>query len=597
MFYKLALLFNEKEQRNASIIFLFVVIGAGLEVISLASLAAFIGLFFDEGLEAYSWIIENAQFIWGEEKNKIEIIQLVGLVVGGLFLFKNIYLLFINYIMHRFIYNKYTQISVQLLKKYIEMPYVNHLKTNSAFLQRNVNTEVFWLFANILIPGITLLTELVIVLVIMVALLYVEPLNTLILIGGFGFILLSIMTVIKKKMDALGLVSQSYFGEMVKAVDQSLGGVKLTKVSGTSQYFVDNYRSNIMQYSNNTANLKNIAQWPRYFVEVILVFGIVISAIVMTYGDSELTINLSTLSFFGMAAIRLMPSFNRITSAYTNIRYYSASLDVVFDELNNINEIQQQSDVNEQQSNEITFNSSIEFKNINFSYPETTNKAIANLSFKINKGQSIALIGKSGSGKTTIVDLICGLLSQDDGEILADDKNISDNLIEWRKLISYVPQHIYLLDDSLRNNIAYGKKEEEIDDELIQHVAALSMLDSYINGLELGYNTIIGEDGVKMSGGQRQRLGIARALYSQPELLILDEGTAALDNKSQEYIVNSINSIAKNITVITIAHRLSTVENSDLIFLIENGKMSKEISSDMLSKFDGNLSDFLDNLD
>ena len=265
--------------------------------------------------------------------------------------------------------------------------------------------------------------------------------------------------------------------------------------------------------------------------------------------------------------------------------------------LNNINEIQQQSDVNEQQSNEITFNSSIEFKNINFSYPETTNKAIANLSFKINKGQSIALIGKSGSGKTTIVDLICGLLSQDDGEILADDKNISDNLIEWRKLISYVPQHIYLLDDSLRNNIAYGKKEEEIDDELIQHVAALSMLDSYINGLELGYNTIIGEDGVKMSGGQRQRLGIARALYSQPELLILDEGTAALDNKSQEYIVNSINSIAKNITVITIAHRLSTVENSDLIFLIENGKMSKEISSDMLSKFDGNLSDFLDNLD
>ena len=179
------------------------------------------------------------------------------------------------------------------------------------------------------------------------------------------------------------------------------------------------------------------------------------------------------------------------------------------------------------------------------------------------------MIGKSGSGKTTIVDLLCGLLKLDNGKILVDGRDIFNNFAAWRKLISYVPQDIYLLDDSLRNNIAYGKSSEEIDDDLIGYVTKLSMLDSYIKDLEFGLETSIGENGVKMSGGERQRLGIARALYSQPEVLILDEGTAALDNKAQEYVTNSIESIAKKITVITIAHRLDTLKNSDLILLIE----------------------------
>jgi ATP-binding cassette, subfamily B, bacterial PglK len=590
MIRKLLSFFTRKEINIAIFIFILVVIGAGLEVFSLSLFALFIGLFLDNNLEVYQWIINNS-LIDFTNKDESELIKIIGIVTGLLFLFKNSYLLYINFLLHRFIYNKYTQLSVQLLRKYIAMPYINHLETNSSFLQRNVNTEVFWLFANIFVPGITLLTELVIVTVVILALFYVNPLSTLLLIISFALLLSLIMITIKRKMDLLGSISQSYFGEMIKSVDQSLGGIKVTKVSGTQQFFLDVYRSNIEEYSQNTARLKNISQWPRYLVEVILVVAVVISAIYMSQGGADLAINLSVLSFFAMAGIRLMPSFNRITSAYTNIRYYSASLNVIFDELvGNAALLVKQPN----SKKDISFKKDIEFQNISFNYPGVENNSIRGLSFKIKKGNFISFIGRSGSGKTTIVDLLCGLLEANDGEILVDGKCISNNLLDWQKLISYVPQEIYLLDDSLRNNIAYGVKPEEIDNDLIKYVSKLAMIDSYIDDLELGYETRIGENGVKMSGGQRQRLGIARALYEQPEILILDEGTAALDNKSQEYIINSINSISSNITVIAIAHRLDTIKNSDSIFLIEDGELKKYFNKKMIANLDENFSEIFD---
>ena len=236
MIKKLLLLFTKKEKTVAFFIFILVIIGAVLEVLSLSLFAAFIGLFLENNSEVYNWIIQHS-FVELGNKNKNELIVFIGIVTSILFAFKNSYLLLINYVLHKFIYNKYTKLSVQLLSKYIEMPYINHLETNSSFLQRNVNTEVFWLFANILVPGITLLTELIIVLAVAMALLYINPAGTLILMLGFAVILTSIMFAIKKKMDALGLISQTHFGEMIKSVDQSLGGIKVTKVSGTQKFF------------------------------------------------------------------------------------------------------------------------------------------------------------------------------------------------------------------------------------------------------------------------------------------------------------------------------------------------------------------------
>ena len=411
----------------------------------------------------------------------------------------------------------------------------------------------------------------------------------------FGLVLSLITYYIKRKVDVLGRISQRYLGEMIKSVNQSLGGIKILKVSEASEFFVKKYKKNIDRYAKNTSILKNISQWPRYFIEVLLVFSIVLFSIVEIRSNSNLIVDLSTLSFFAMALVRLLPSFNRITSAYTNIRYYSPSLDVVFKELSEENELSLHNSTSG--GLRFAFDSYIDFKNVSFIYPGAVKCSISNLSFRIKKGVSIAFIGASGSGKSTIVDLLCGLLKPINGQIIVDGKNISDNLRGWRKRISYVPQDVYLLDDSVRNNIAYGQDLIDIDDDLILQVSKLAMLSQYIDGLEFGYETLIGENGAKMSGGQRQRLGIARALYKRPDILILDEGTAALDNKSQEHILKSINSLSDKITVITIAHRLETLKNSELIFLIKDGRLSKEISIGMLDAFDGNLSKFIDSLD
>ena len=589
MIKKLLFFFTKKEKYISALIFLMLIFAAALEVLSLSFFALFIGLFLDNNLEIYHSIINNA-FIDLVSKTKNELIVLIGITTGILFLFKNIYLLLVNYLLHRFIYNKYTQVSVKLLKKYIEMPYLDHLEINSSFLQRNVNTEVFWLFANIFVPGITLLTELVIVAAVVTALFFINPLTTLVILLGFTLILSFIMFAIKRKMDSMGSISQSYFGEMIKSVDQSLGGIKVTKVSGSQNFFLDIYHSNISEYSQNTSRLKNISQWPRYFIEVILVLTVVFAAIYLTNIAPEATINLSTLSFFAMAAVRLMPSFNRITSSYTNIRYYSASLNVIYRELG----LFETSVKRQTNYKNVLFTNEIEFKNVSFNYPGSSKNSIKNLSFRIKKGDFVSFIGRSGSGKTTTIDLLCGLLEAKKGEILVDGKSFSANILGWQKLISYVPQEIYLLDDSIRNNIAYGVKPHEIDDELVANVSKLALLDSYINELESGYETIVGENGERMSGGQRQRLGIARALYGKPQVLILDEGTAALDNKSQEYIINSINSISSNVTIIAIAHRLDTIKNSDSIFMIENGELKTQFNKDMIEDLDENFSKLFD---
>ena len=592
MINKLFFLFTRAEKIKAASIFVFVLIGAGIEVLSLIALAVFVGLFFNGDSEFYNWAM-GIELLHFDSKN--ELISAFGIFVAILFLFKNAYLLLINYILHKFIYSKYIETSVKLLRKYLYMPYVNHLQINSSFLQRNINNEVFWVFSNILVPGVMLFTEIVIVITITLALFYVEPINTLILMCLLGLVLSLITYSIKRKVDVLGRISQKYLGEMIKSVNQSFGGIKMLKVSGTAEFFIKKYKNNIDRYSKNTSILKNISQWPRYFIEVLVVFSIVLFAIVKINFNSNFVVDFSTLSFFALALVRLLPSFNRITSAYTNIRYYSPSLDIVFKELSEDNKLSTHN--SSLRDTRFVFDSYIEFKNVSFRYPGERKDSVKNLSLKIKKGTSIALIGASGSGKSTIVDLFCGLLKPIKGQIIVDGKSILDNLEGWRKKISYVAQDVYLLDDSIRNNIAYGQDSTDIDDNLISQVSKLAMLDQYIDELEFGYETLIGENGEKMSGGQRQRLGIARALYKRPDILILDEGTAALDNKSQDHILKSINSLSDEITVITIAHRLETLKNSELIFLIKDGYLSKEISLDMLDVFDGNLSKFIDSLD
>jgi len=573
MLDKLSCLFSDREKKQFIKIIILIVIGAALEVVSLISIIPFFSLLAQDTSYKVNEVVLSVAPEYSD-LSRVELIFAIGLLVSVLFIVKNLYLLLINYKAHKFIYEKYTNISTALLEKYINMPYLDHTQNSSSILQRNINTDVFWLVANILVPSVTFLTEVVITIAIMVSLIYIEPLS-IILMVIFGILTVLMMKIVKSRVGNLGSISQSYFGEMVRSVDQSLGGIKLTKVSSSEEYFIKNYRQNITQYANNTALLKNISQWPRYFVETILIVGVVLVSIFISSGAS-LAENLPVIAFFGMAIVRLMPSFNRIISAYTNIRYYSASLDTVYKE---INKSKSSEGFPDSASNNyvLTFNSILEFKNVDFIYPGAPSHAVSSLNIKIKYGETVAFVGTSGSGKTTIIDLICGLIEPTKGTICVDNVNIHNNLTYWKSFIGYVPQVVYLLDDSIRNNIAYGHDIETIDDTKIKYALHFSQLDNYVSELEFGLDTNIGENGIKMSGGQRQRLGIARALYNSPKVLILDESTAALDNKTQRDLTESIQLLSKEVTVIIVAHRLSIVEGCDHIFVIDKGMLVDDI--------------------
>ena len=587
MIDKILFLFDSSEKKKLILVTILIIVGAIFEVISIGLLALFIGVAIEGDFTAITNISENIGLGAVQE----DIVYQIAMVTALFFLLKNVYQAIANYVFHKFIYGKYTEISLRLLGGYLTMPYTEHIGRSSAELQRNVNTEVFWLFANVMIPMITISTEVVVVAVIMISLLILDPTGTIYLMLGFGVVIYFVMRVIKSKMTALGAKSQHHFGGMINVVNHSLGDLKLTKVSDLAGYILNKYRENIIIYSSNAAKLKNISQWPRYVAEVIVVIAATV-AITVFQGEGQQG-DLSKIGFFAVAAIRLMPSFNRITSAYTSIKYYSASLNVVYNEISCESWSDQQK--TEFSSNvELDYNKTIFLDNVSFKYPGENVAVIDGLTIEISKGQSLAFIGASGAGKTTIVDLICGLLSPSEGRILVDGIDISQNMPGWRKRIAYVPQSIYIYDDTIINNIAYGVSDSDIDVQKVMMAAKMAMLDEYIADLENGYESYVGENGMKMSGGQRQRLGIARALYSDPDVLILDEGTSALDNESQDYIVDSIGKLS-GATVITIAHRLSSIDKCDVIYMIEKGKIKKVLEKGEISQIDRSIIESIEN--
>jgi len=425
-----------------------------------------------------------------------------------------------------------------------------------------------------------------VVISLLVALLYLQVKATLIIIVVGGVVMILMMKFTKHRMSNLGAKSQYYLGEMIKAVNQGLGGIKETIVSNNSNYFLNAYFSNVSKYAKNSSKLKNISQWPRYIIETLSVSSLVLVPVVMMNYVSNIVELLPAIGLFGAAAIRLMPSFNRIMSSYAHIRYYVPSLDVTYNELKNMDNQQREeiyvtgTEISGTakkgiEKNNFALKNEIRVNNIFYSYPASNENVINGVTFTIKKGEKIGIVGKSGAGKTTLIDLLIGVLKPSKGEILIDGENVNNALKNWQIQIGYVPQNIYLLDDSVMKNIAYGVNEQCIDKRRVNAALEGAKLEGFITNLQSGYNTHIGENGTRISGGQRQRIGIARALYNEPDIIVMDEGTSSLDNETQRSIRQSIDEIGNDKTVIIVAHRLNTVEHCDTIIVMENGKIAE----------------------
>ena len=452
---------------------------------------------------------------------------------------------------------------------YLNLDHLFHINSNSSILSRNVTQEVAQL-TQLTQAFLAFFVELSAIIGIFFVLVCIEPFGALTVIT---FLLISTFLfykITKSKLSSWGNERLESLGLMYKNLSHGLNGVKEIKILGKEKYFINEFKKPNSIFFNTQTKVNTIAQVPRFYLELIAISGLAILTFVMLLKGIQLNLIITTLGVFMASAFRMIPSANRIMASLQQIKYTEPSVDLIYNELKHIPEYKNK------QNNilSIDFIDKIIIKELNFFFTEERN-IINNISFEIKKGQTIGIIGESGSGKSTLADLILGLLSPVSGEILVDNNNININLRAWQDKIGYVSQSIYLIDDTLKRNIAFGVEDSDVNLDLLYNAINSSNLLDFIKNLPEGLDTIVGERGVKLSGGQRQRIGIARAIYNNPEILILDEATSSLDIQTELKVMESINSLKGKKTIIIIAHRLSTIENCDYIIQVGNGKILK----------------------
>lgn len=507
-------------------------------------------------------------------------IVFAGIALLGVFFIKNVYLLLFNYLQVRVILNQQVKLSRSLFKEYLTKPYVFHLQRNTSELLRNINSEITKVFQGIIISGFQLLTEILVTSFILVLLIITAPLATIVastLLGGSVFLFFRIF---RKKINHLGTEQQTVNAAMIKWINQGLGASKEVKVSGKEDFFVNAFTHQSQLGAKNSRQLSLLNQVPRYFIETIMVTIVLITMLIIVFKGSNTTSLVSTMALFAMAAFRLMPSITRVVGFITAIRYSQPALSIVYDDLflnkdqhkNNDTLFSKENSINVGQ-NEKVFTDSIKLNDISFKYPNQKDFSVRDVSLTIPIGQSVAFIGESGAGKSTIVDIILGLFHPQNGEILVDGKDLDDQRTLWQQKIGYIPQSIFLSDDTIRGNIAFGLDENQIDEDEVWRALEQAQLKEFVESLPEQLNTTVGERGVRLSGGQRQRIGIARALYHNPEIIFMDEATSALDNETEKEIMKAIDGLKGEKTLIIIAHRLSTIENCDIVFKMSKGRL------------------------
>jgi ABC-type multidrug transport system fused ATPase/permease subunit len=493
------------------------------------------------------------------------------IILGFFFFLKNLFLGFLLYFEAKLVMNVKKINSKRLFDFYISSPYSFHLNNNPANLIRSVTADINQ--STNYIKNVVLLTkETFILFLILCLLIFVDPLISSLIFVSLGFIVLIFFIFVRNKLKTRGQKNQILSGNLLQIINQSFNSIKdviiFRKGSYLSKVFAGKYNS-IEKINLQSHILSSI---PKLFLEVISVFSILTLIMIFFFLDRPVQEILPLISLIAISVIRLIPAFNGITKSLSSMKYNQASLDLIVNAFNNLKKTESDK-VNISKTN-ISFKNKIEIKNINFNY-ENSKKIINDISLEIFKNDKIAISGKTGSGKTTLVDIITGLLKPINGQVMVDNVSIYENLESWQKKFGYISQNINLLDDSIKNNIAFGIAEENIDIEKIEKSLKFAQIYDFVMSLDDNINTYVGNQGVRLSGGQRQRIAIARAAYNEPDIFVLDEATSALDVETEKKFIHDLEKILKDKTLIIISHRLETLKNCDRIILIENGKIKK----------------------
>ncbi len=570
MYAKLNYIFKPKDRIKIALLLVMVVIGSFLELMGVAVFDPFVNIIMEPETIADKWYLD-ALYQWiGCNDTKTFLAIISGCIIF-IYIFKNIFLWIEQDLILKFSYNTQRKLSTKLLKTYLHEPYTFHLGKNVAELQRSMQEDTS-LFSQVMIHTLQLIAEFMVCIVIGIYLFEVSQSITVVVVGLL-VCCVGLFTVITKRFSkSLGKESQIYKGKLYQWINQSMGGVKEVKVLGREAYFVKNYEKYYKLYIRGVRLNKLLSMTPKYIVEAVCMTGLLIAIIVkMFFGQKDdISTFIPQLGVFAVAAFRLMPSVGKINDHVNNILYAVPSVELIYEDLKGIEDFKKQ-EIDE--CMEWNFTDKIIAKNVTYAYPENDKNILEDTGCVIPKGKTVAFIGGSGAGKTTMVDILLGLLTPQVGRIMADDMNIFKNLSTWHHQIGYIPQTIYLSDDTIRNNVAFGIMADEINDAAVREALCKAQLLEFVEALPEGLDTMVGDRGVRLSGGQRQRIGIARALYHDPEILVLDEATSALDNETETAVMESVESLQGVKTIIIIAHRLTTIRNADIIYEVCDGKV------------------------
>jgi len=558
-------LLNTRERAGLGWIFGLMLIGTVLEMFSLGLVVPIVGL-----LNRPDYI-ENIPFVaelFGNPTQAQYITGAMGLLVI-VYVVKTAFLVWKNWVQRGFSNAVTTRVGNELFEKYLRQSYTFHLQRNSAVMIRNAQNSSI-LMAGIIDPLLLVASELLVSGGLFGLMLWFEPIGSITTILVFGIFAWIFRRFTSRRIRNWGEARSFHIGKMIQHLQQGFGGIKDVKTLGREDFFIDEYSTHL----NATASIDrkwSVAQTlPRLGMELLTIMCLALLISIMILSGRTIDHILPILTLFGAAAFRLLPTLNQVINSFMSIGINRPILNYLYDDLG----LSNTEYLSRTKHGHLA--KKIEVSKISFSYEGIEREALSDVSLTVARGEAVGLIGSSGSGKSTLVDILLGLLEPTSGNVLVDGRDIHDDLRGWQDQIGYVPQSIFLTDDTLRRNVAFGLPKDKIDDDAVRSAIRLAQLGEFVAGLPNGMETVVGERGVRLSGGQRQRIGIARALYNNPDILVLDEATSSLDTETEHGVMQAVQALQGDKTVIIVAHRLSTVEYCDRLYRLENARIVDE---------------------
>lgn len=568
---------NSRQRRRAGYLLTLMVVGMGMETVSIGLIVPAMTLLARRpGSAMWSQYLPE----WAANLSPAQLVVAGMGLLAAVYAIKTAFLAYQSWSQSKFIFDVQAELSERLLRIYLSQPYVFHLERNSAQLIRNIVSEVSQYGINAINPLLSLLAELLVLAGLASLMLAVEPLGAVVVIVVLGAAGAFFYQSIKARASAWGAQRQTHEGLRIQHLQQSLGAAKEVLLLGRADQFMGQFAHH-GRLSAKVGHYQHALQLlPRLWLELLGVLGLCGLVLTMVAQGRALDSILPALALFASSAFRLIPSANRVLGAVQSLRYAGPAVNLLLEELR----LDAAPDSSAQPPSstagvgQLAFESEFRLDRVHYAYPGAAREALSNVSLKVGKGETIGIVGPSGAGKSTLVDLAIGLLAPTQGVVRVDGIDIRRDIRSWQSSIGYVPQTIYLTDDTLRRNVAFGIPEESIVDSQVTAALHAAQLQEFVAGLPQGSATVVGERGVKLSGGQRQRIGIARALYHNPDVLVLDEATSALDTGTETELMESIGALKGHKTILIIAHRIATVQNCDRIYCMEKGRVVRVCS-------------------